>query len=124
MLMRSVVQDQVHDHAEPATVSILKECIEVIKRAKARVNIDVIAHVIAEIMHGRWIDGGQPDRVHPERGRSTSEIIEPGPDTAEVADTVIIGVLKTPRIDLIENGGLPPGRNERPRRSRHYRGGQ
>jgi hypothetical protein len=75
-------------------------------------------------MHGGWIDRREPNRIHAERVLSPSEILQPGSDAAEVADAVVIGVLKTPGIDLIEDGGLPPGNSERRRRSKHCRGGQ
>lgn len=122
--MRCVIQNKVHDHAEPAIVSILEEFVEVLECAKARVDIDVIAHVVAEIMHGRWIDRGQPNRIYPERGRFTPEVLQPGSDTGEIADTIVIGVLKTPGIDLIKDGGLPPRSILKARHSRHSRCGQ
>jgi translation initiation factor 2 gamma subunit (eIF-2gamma) len=105
-----VVQDKVHDDAEPETVGLLEEVVKILECAKPGVNIDVIAHVIAEVMHGRWIDGREPNRIHSERVLCSSEVLQPGSDAAEVADAVVIGVLKTPGVDLIEDGRLPPGR--------------
>ena len=105
-------------------MSLLKKVVKILERAKAGVNIDVVAHVVAEIMHRRWIDGGKPNRIRSERVLCTSKIIQPGSDAAEVADAVVIGVLKTPGIDLIKDGGLPPGMIERTRRSKHCRCGQ
>jgi len=70
-----VVQDKVHDDAEPETVGLLEEVVKILERAKPGVNIDVIAHVIAEVMHGRWIDRREPNRIHSERVLCSSEIL-------------------------------------------------
>src|SRR5579872_1711007 len=72
-------------------------------------NAAIIANVVAPILERRWIDRAQPDRIDAERGRSpVVEIIEMRGDTVEVADSVAIRIRKTTRIDLVEDGLLPP----------------
>jgi hypothetical protein len=36
-------------------------------------------------------------------------MVEATTDALEVADTVTVGVLERPRIDLVDDGGPPPG---------------
>lgn len=91
MLIGGVVQDEIHDHADPPTVRVAEEFVEVGQRSEPRVDVAIISHVIAEIPHRRGIDGRQPDRIHSERsGSPIPEIIQPGTDAAQIADAVVI----------------------------------
>src|SRR3546814_4172210 len=65
-------------------------------RPEHRVDVAVIGDVIAEIGHGRGIDGRKPDRIHAE----IDQMIEPPRDAAQIADAVAIGILKRPGIYL------------------------
>src|SRR5262249_46068006 len=77
---------------------------EIGERAEDRIDIAVICNVIAEIGHGRGIEGRDPDGRKAEIG----EVVEPCGDAGEIADAVTIRVLERARIDLIDEAGLPP----------------
>ena len=66
------------------------QIVEVCQAAEAWIDNAVVCDVIAEINRQRRVDGGDPDRVDPR----ADKIVEPPPDPHEVADAVVIGVLK------------------------------
>src|SRR3546814_13714526 len=78
--------------------------VEIGKRPEHRVDVAVIGDVIAEIGHGRGIDGRKPDRIHAE----IDQMIEPTRDAAQIADTVAIGILTRPGIYLVDATAFPP----------------
>jgi len=65
ILLSSVVQHQVEDHADAALVRAVQELAEVVERAVFRGHIRVIGDVIAAIELRRGIMRGQPDRIDP-----------------------------------------------------------
>src|SRR6187551_51045 len=92
-------------------MSLLDEFVEVVQGAEPRVDVDVIADVIAEISHRGGIDGGQPYGVYTERDiRPSAQIPQPGSNPVEIGNAVTVGVLKSPRVDLIKDGRFPPRR--------------
>src|ERR1700691_2556279 len=85
----------------------LQEIVEILHRAKQGIDGPVVGNIITEILHGRLEDRRNPDRVDAQLG----EIAEPARDSCEIAHSVPIGVLERARIDLIDDGGLPPVRS-------------
>src|ERR1700745_1669561 len=69
-----------------------------------RVDIGIIRNVIAEVRHRRSKDRRQPDSIDSE----LDQIRQTSRDAAQVTNAVVIAVLKRPRINLIDDGGLPP----------------
>src|SRR5438132_7975446 len=67
-------------------------------------HIDVIGKVIAKVGHGRWIDGGEPDRVNAE----PTHVIQLAGDAREISYSISIAIEKTARVDLINHPRLPP----------------
>ena len=78
--------------------------VEVGERAEDRIDVAVVGDVVAEVGHGRGVEGRDPDGVDAEGG----EVVEAGEDAGEVADAVAVRVLKGARIDLIDDAVLPP----------------
>src|ERR1700687_767316 len=68
----------------------------------------VVADVVTPIVERRRVDRIQPDCVDTERVRATVKIIEMRSDAVKVADAVAIRIGERARIDLIEDGALPP----------------
>ena len=94
MLIGRVVQDEVHEDANAATVRFGGETVKVRQRAETRIDVAVVHDVVAEVMHGRGIDRGQPDGVNAERVGSALQVVKPADDAGEVADPVPVGIVK------------------------------
>ena len=105
MLVRRVRIDLVDDDAQSERVRARDQRVEIGERPEDRVDVAIVRHVIAEILHRRGEEGRQPDGVHPEPG----DVFEMRGDAVEVADPVTVRVGKAARVDLIDRCALPPG---------------
>ena len=106
MLIRGVVRHEIDDDVDVAPVRLGQPA----GRKSASVpNIGstshVVGHVVAEIGHRRWVKRRQPDRIDTHRIAQIRQFID---DAREVANAVAVTVLKTARIDLVDNAALPP----------------
>jgi len=104
MLDRRVIRNKVEDDFELLCMRFINEAVETFERAEDRINPAVIRDIVTEVMHGRRIDRRNPDRIDSE----PNEIIEPLPDTIEIAYAIPVRILKGPRVDLIDCADLPP----------------
>ena len=104
MLIRRVVGNVIEQHFQAAAMRVGQERIEIIEGAEDRIDVGVVADVVAEIRHRRWIDRRNPDGVHAE----PLQIVELAPDAGEIADAIAVAVHKRARIDLIDDAALPP----------------
>src|SRR5262249_7194332 len=78
--------------------------VEILKRAKQRMNVAVIRYVISKIHHRRWINRRQPDRINAKPGK----IIQPGDHPLEISQAIAIAVGERSRIDLEDEPFLRP----------------
>jgi hypothetical protein len=108
-----VVRDDVEHDADPALARGRDEPVEVVERAEVGVDGGVVGDVVAPVDVRRPGDRVQPDRVDPELG----EVVEPGRDARQVADPVAVRVAERARVDLVEDGLLPPGHHATLRRA-------
>ena len=99
-----MIGNKVEDDFELLCMRFLNEAVKAFERAKDWINPAEVGDIVTEVMHWRGIDRRNPDRIDAE----PKEIIEPLPDTIEIAYAITVGVLKGPWIDLIDRGGLPP----------------
>ena len=104
VLDRGVAGDEVHEQPQPALVGGRHERVEVGERAVGRVDVRVVGDVVAQVGQRRGVDRRQPQRVDAQPG----EVVEPALDPAQVADAVAVGVLERARVDLVDDGVLPP----------------
>jgi hypothetical protein len=104
MLDRGVAGHDVEQHAQPALARRREHAVELPERAEHRIDVLVVRHVIAEVVHRRGVDRRQPERVHAEPG----EVVEPLLDPFQVTYAVAVRVLERARIDLIDDGIPPP----------------
>jgi hypothetical protein len=104
VLVGGVVDDQVHHQLHPVLVHGPKQRVEVRQRAERRVDVLVVADVIASVVLRRGIDRRQPDHVHAERGQG----VQPAGDPRKITDPVSITVREAARPDLIDHRRLPP----------------
>ena len=99
-----VVDDEVHHQLHPARVQRRDQLVELLQRAEERVDVLVVGDVVAVVGHRRAVDRAQPDDVDAEQ----LEVVEVGQDAAEVTDPVAVAVGEAARVDLVDDGGLPP----------------
>ena len=104
VLIGGVVGDEIEDDAEVEGVGLVDEGVEVIEGAEEGIDVAVVGDVVAEVGHGGWVDGGDPDGVDPE----FCEVGEAGGDAFEVSCAVVVAVLEGARIDLVDDSRLPP----------------
>ena len=104
MLIGGVVDDVVHDDADIALASFGDEVVEVGHGSVGGVDGGVVGDIVAVVDAGRGIHRSDPDGVDAEG----LQIVEAGGDAFDVADAVAVGILKTARVDLVENRVTPP----------------
>ncbi len=104
VLIRRVIQDELDDHAQPARVRLLQECLELLERAIARMDVRIIGNVVPIVPKWRWIHGLDPEAVDAER----REMVQLGRQPDEVADAVSVAVRKRLDVQLIEDRVLVP----------------
>ena len=85
-------------------VGLREQRVELGQCSEHRIDIGVIADVIAEVGHGGGEDRREPDGVDAEFG----EIGQAPADAGKIADTVAARVRERARGNLIDDAGLPP----------------
>ena len=96
--------DLIDDDFQAECVRSTQECVEVFERAKCRIDIAIIGHIISEVPHGGCKEGRYPDTVHAEGGH----MVQPLRYAVQIANAIPIRILIRPRINLIDDRTLPP----------------
>jgi hypothetical protein len=104
MLVRSVIDDQVDDHADAALVRLVHELDELAARAVARIDAVEIGDVVAVVAIRRGLERCEPDDVDAER----VEIVETLHQTAEIAAAVAVTVHERFKIEAVDDRVLVP----------------
>src|SRR5262245_869834 len=99
-----VVGDQIENDLDALRVGGGEERVEVVQVPKQRINVGIGRNVVTEVCHGRPQERPQLDRVDTE----LDQIRQALRDSLQVTNAVAVTVLKRPRIDLIDDAGLPP----------------
>ena len=105
-MIRSVIDHQLRDDAQPALVRRGEERLEIGERAIVRINIVVIRDVVAIIAQGGGIKREQPDRGH----AKILEIIELADQAPEIAHSVAGAVLESLYVQLVDDRVFVPKR--------------
>ena len=84
MLVARVIDDEVHDDLDAARVQRRDHLVEILERAEERVDVLVVADVVAVVILRALVEGREPHDVHAELG----EMVDPLQDAAQVADAV------------------------------------
>src|SRR5512139_918533 len=100
-----MVRHPIDDDLDAALVRLSQQAVEGFQVAEQRVDVAVIRHVIAEVLHRRRIEWADPDRIDAER---LGKIIQFFNDPRQVADPIPVGVFEAARIDLVDYPFLPP----------------
>jgi hypothetical protein len=104
MFVAGMVNHQVHHKFDSPAMHAADQVVEIIHGPEILHDIAVIADIVAIVVVGGRIDRIQPDYIDAQ----APDIIEPGDDTSQVPDAVPVCILKTPWIDLVYDGFLPP----------------
>ena len=78
------------------------QLVQVGQGAEQRVDVLVVAYVIAVVVHWRAVHGREPDDVHAQAG----QVVKAADDAGKVAHAVAVGVGKAAGVDLV-NGPAP-----------------
>lgn len=105
VLVRGVVQHQIHDDADVVFFGFGDEVVHVGQRAEHGVNIAVVGNVVAVVILRAAVDGAEPDGVDAQ----ALQIAKPLDDAGQVANAVAVAVLKAAGIDLVDHSVFPPG---------------
>ena len=100
VLDRGVTDDEVEDDPDPPFPGPLDELDQVLVRAVARGDPQVVRDVVARVDERRLEARVEPDRVDPEGG----DVVEPVDDATEVPDAVTVAVGERLGIDLVDDG--------------------
>src|SRR5262245_18884210 len=80
--------------------------IEIIQGTKDRIDVGVVADIVAEIRYWRRIDRRNPDGVHAE----PLQIVEFAPNAHEITNAIAVAIHKRAWVDLIDDTALPPSK--------------
>src|SRR4029077_17714198 len=104
MLIGSVIEHHLDDHANVAVVSGLQEELEVIKVSVIGMDGSVVGDVVAIVPQRRGKEWHEPEGVYAE----FLKVIELLRQAAKIADTVAVGVEECADVDLVNNCVLVP----------------
>ena len=104
VLVGGVVGDPVDEDPEVARVRLGEQRVEGGEVAEERVDVAVVGDVVAEVGHRRAVERRQPEGVDAQ----PLQVVEVRADALEVADAVARRVGERARVDLVDDGLLPP----------------
>src|SRR5205823_2877553 len=104
MLIRRVIDHELGDHAQLATVRLLQEAPEMLHGAEIGIDAAVVGNIITVVASGRRIKREQPQGGHPELLQVIELFREPG----EIPYAVIVAVGERLDMQLIDDGVLVP----------------
>ncbi len=111
MLVRSVVDHQLGDHAKSAGMGLANERFEIAQVAVGRIDFGVSRNVIAVVAQRRRIERQQPQG----RDAQVLQIVELRGQTGKIADAIVVAVVKRADVKLIDYRVLVPQRIRRDR---------
>ena len=106
MLIGGVIDDQLDHHLHAALVGGIKKAAEVVERAVAGMDVDVIGDVVAVVPQRR-----REKRQQPEAGDAEIlQIVELCDQPGKIADAVVVAVAEGLDMQLIDDRVLVPER--------------
>ena len=104
MFVGRMVDHHIHHDLNVPFARLCYQHFHIRQCAELLMNVIIIADVISIVILGRLVHRGQPDHID----AKLPEIIQSADDTRNISDTVPVGVLKAPGINLIHNRMFPP----------------
>ena len=104
VLVRGVVDDQVHHELDAVLVRGFEQLIEVFHGAELGHDGAVIGNVVAVVIVRGSVDGREPQHLNTQLGEVRNLLGNAG----QIADAVAIGVVEGAGVDLVDHRFLPP----------------
>ena len=104
VLVRRVVDHEVHDHLDAAVVGGAHEIDELAEASEARIDPVVVAHVITVVAVGRRVEGHQPQAGNAEPG----QVVDLPDQAPEVAHAIAVRVEVGLDVEAVDDRVLPP----------------
>ncbi len=105
-----VLHHQLDDHVQAEFLGLFQQVDHVGQVAETRVDLQVIADVVAGVLEGRAIEGHQPDGG----GAEAAHVVQAFGDAAQIAAAVAVVVAEEGRVDLVDHGvAVPEGAHVR-----------
>ena len=117
MFDRGVVDDEVHDDAHAELVGASDELIKGVQIPEQRINVLIVGDVVAVVCLRGAVDRADPHDIDAE----VRQIVQALMNSLQIAVPVTVRVLERARVDLVEDGILPPGRGACARRGEQIR---
>ena len=102
--VRGVAENLVDDDLYAPPMCLIEESVEVFQGTEQRVDLAIVAHIVAEVLHRRLEEGRNPDGVDSKR----MDVVQPGGDARQIAGAVTVAIQETARIDLVNDSVAPP----------------
>ena len=106
MLIRTVVQNQIHDNTDPPFLRFRNQFIHILQLTENRINILIIGDIITIIILRRTKYRRQPNRINSQLLQIRELLYNP----LKISYSIRIAVIKASGINLINNRLLPPFR--------------
>ena len=106
MLIRTVVQNQIHDNTDSPFLRFRNQLIHILQLTENRINILIIGDIITIIILRRTEYRRQPNRINSQILQIRKLLYNP----LKISYSIRIAVIKASGINLINNRLLPPFR--------------
>ena len=104
MFIGGMVHHQIHDDADASFMGCRQHLVEVLHCAEFFHDRLIVTDIIAVVVIGRLIHRREPDHINPQ----IFQIVQPADNPLQIANPIPVAVHKAARINLINNGFLPP----------------
>ena len=104
MLIRRVIDDQIHHHMHAALLGAVREFHEIAERTETRVHGIIVGDVVPVVPARRDLKRHQPNGRDPE----PLQVVEAAHQPGEIADAVAIGIHERADRQAIDDGVLVP----------------
>ena len=104
VLVRAVVQHQIHHDADAPFFALPDQLPHILQAAEHGIDGPVVRDIVSVVHLGRSADRRQPDHIDAQ----SLQIVQPFDDSLQISHPASGGVLEALGIDLVGNGGFPP----------------
>src|SRR5690554_3326795 len=100
-----MTQHLINNNFNVERMSFCNQLVKIFQRSKNRIDVTIVADIVAEIFHRRFEKRRNPNSLYTEAGN----VIKLGNNALQIANTVVVRIHQTARINLIDHRPTPPG---------------